>query len=76
MKIFGKATKGKGIMMFSEMQLHQFFILMLFILCDIFSVFKSKRDCQKPALQAEPGARNQAPHLHNQSWVGNSFLIL
>lgn len=58
------------------MQLRQNFILMLFIPRDIFSIFKSKRDCQKPVLQAEPGARNQAPHLQNQSWVGNSFHIL
>lgn len=62
--------------MFSQVQLRQNFILMLFILHDIFSIFKSKRGCQKLALEAESGVRNQALCLYNQSWVGNGFLIL
>lgn len=71
---FWEVNQSKGRMTFSEKcNLSQNFILMLFILCDIFSIFKSQRGCQKPVLRVEPGAGDQTPHLHG---AGSSFLTL
>lgn len=71
-KILGSQPKQRQYDILRKRNLSQNFILMLFILCHIFSIFKSQRGCQKPVLQVEPGAGdragNQPPHLHGAGW--------